>query len=142
MMMGIEHDVFEHPWTEKEFLEALKGRTCVCCVVEHPKTQAIIGYVVYQLLAKQIRILNFAVHRAHWRKGIGRKLMSKMIEKIAKGVREKITIAVRETNLIGHLFLKATGFKAVAVTPHYWSDCDEDGYEFVLDLKTLEAVLP
>jgi GNAT superfamily N-acetyltransferase len=71
----------------------------------------ILGYVIYDLAAKQIKLERLFVDFHHRRRGIGTTIMYRLSEKL-NDVRKCIHISVEDDNLIGHLFLKDLGFRA------------------------------
>lgn len=129
---GIENANFEHPWSEDDFIRCLRQRNCIGLVVEH--NARVLGFTIYELHPKRIDILNLAVHAAWHRKGVGRKLIDKLLAKLrirSDGTsRNCITLAVRESNLIACQFFRAMGFRAVAVLHDYFEDTDEDAILF------------
>lgn len=132
--MGIEDDCFEYPWSEQEFLEYLRQRNVIWMVAEHE--ERIVGYMVYELNPRSLRLLNFAVHPGVWRRKVGTALIAKLTGKLSVERRNRITVDVRESNLDGQLFFKACGFEAVAIVESPYRDNDEDAFHFVYRLRT------
>ena len=135
-IMKVEQTSFSCPWTEEDFQQARCRNGVGIYVVEHG--DKVIGYLVYQCHKKYIDILSMAVG-PDWRsRGVGRKLLEKMIAKLSPNGRTRIKLVVRETNLGCHLFLKALHFKASKVLRHYYEDSDEDGFLFEYILSGTE----
>lgn len=134
----IEKNSFGSPWTESEFLRALRSRDCVGQVIEavEPQYRATIGFFVYLLSKTAIEILNIAVATEFRRQGAGSKAVGFLRSKLAHGRRTRLIANVRESNLSAHLFFKANGLRATTVVRKPFDDCDEDGYRFVYRLPT------
>jgi ribosomal-protein-alanine N-acetyltransferase len=77
-------------------------------------------------------VLNFAVHPAARRTGIGGLMVDKLVYKLTSHRRQKITLAVRERNLAAQMFFRAHGFKATKMLRNYYEDSGEDAYQMEL----------
>lgn len=140
---GIERRVFEFPWFEEDFIRCLRQRNCVGMVAE--RGDRIVGFMVYELHAKKVNIMNFAVHPEDQRTGVGQAMLGKLLSKLDDLCRVRITLEVRETNLEAQKFFRSMGFKAVAVLHDYYEDSPEDAYvmEYVEQrIKELDANKP
>ncbi|GBD35261.1 Ribosomal-protein-alanine acetyltransferase [bacterium HR36] len=125
-VLAIEQASFDTPWTEEDFLSALRQRNCIGMVAEtHDR---IVGFIIYELHKTQMVVLNLAVHPELRRRGIGRQLVERLINKLTQQRRDKISLEVRERNLPAQLFFKALGFQAVRVLREYYPDTGEDAY--------------
>ncbi|TWT34990.1 hypothetical protein KOR42_53400 [Thalassoglobus neptunius] len=66
-------------WTIEELLTALQRRNCIGMVaeahLERQKANCIVGYMIYELHAKRLRILEFAVDPATRRLGVGSQMI-------------------------------------------------------------------
>jgi ribosomal-protein-alanine N-acetyltransferase len=128
-VLQIEQATFEQPWTEEDFRRCLRLGNCIFMVAELRRVVA--GFMVYQLLARQFYMLNFAVHPAYRRKGIGTKMVEKIASVLRPEARNEIIFDVRETNLPIQLFLQKSGFWATRVLRSHYEDTGEDGYRMV-----------
>ena len=129
-VVDIEWLSFKDYWTEDDFLRVLRGRNTIGKVAEVGET--IIGFLVYEIKKNGMDILNLAVHPNWRRKGIGSALVNDLKTKIRR--RPRMRIVLSDSNLDGHLFIKAMGFAAVEVLPGYFEN-GEDGYKFVYRLE-------
>lgn len=125
-ILAIERQRFEFPWSEEDFIRCLRQRNCIGMVAENG--DQIVGFMIYELHRNRLRILNFAVHPAFRRLGVGRQMASKLASKLSHQRRTRILLEVRETNLSAQLFFRATGFRAVSVLRDFYEDTTEDGY--------------
>lgn len=125
-VLAIEQASFDTPWTEEDFLNALRQRNCIGMVAEAQEN--LVGFIVYELYKTQVAVLNLAVHPDYRRRGVGRQMVERLISKLTQHRRDKITLEVRERNLPAQLFFKALGFQAVRVLREYYPDTGEDAY--------------
>lgn len=137
-VLEIERQSFEFSWSEEEFLNCLRQRNCIGMVAEH--NEQIVGYMVYELLKDQLHILNFATAPNVRRKGVGSRLMQKLIGKLAMQRRQEIVFEVRETNLPAQLFFKNCGCHAVDVLRGHYVDTDEDAYQMAYALYGTDSI--
>jgi [ribosomal protein S18]-alanine N-acetyltransferase len=128
-VLDIENLCFQFPWSQDDFIRALKQRPCIGQVAELDGRVA--GFMVYELDRTKIKILNFAVMPALQRRGIGRAMAQKLISKLTAQRRKRISLEVRESNLDAQLFWQAMGFQCEAVLPDHYADTAEDAYGFV-----------
>ncbi len=68
-VLGIEHDGFEFPWSEEDFLRCLRQRNCIGMVAEHD--DRVVGFMIYELHRTRLHVLNFAVAKQYRRRGVG-----------------------------------------------------------------------
>lgn len=141
-VLVIEHGSFEYPWCEEEFLRVLRQRNCIGMVAE--LGERIVGYMIYELHRNKIQLLDFAIHPDFRRGGIGRQMITKLVSKLSSQRRNRIGLAVRETNLAAQYFFRVVGFRATEVLRDHYADSGEDGYSMVyhLDESSLEPSLP
>jgi ribosomal-protein-alanine N-acetyltransferase len=125
-VLQTEQESFEFAWTEEDFLRCLRQRNCIGMVAE--QGERVVGFMIYELHKSKLHILNFAVHPATRRGGVGAQMVSKLISKLSSHRRTRITLEVRETNLTAQLFFRSQGFKAVKVLRSFYEDSGEDAF--------------
>lgn len=125
-IVNIENLSFEHPWCEEDFLEQLRCCNCIGMICENG-SRDLVGFMIYELHTDKLKILNFAVHPDHRRKGVGLVMMNRIMGKLLNK-RRTIVVTVRETNLNFQLFLRELRFLATKVHKGFYEGCD--GYEF------------
>ncbi len=125
-VLAAEQQSFDYSWTEEDFLRCLRQRNCIGMVAEHD--EKVVGFMIYELHKTKLHILNFAVAPSHRRQAIGRQMVSKLIGKLSSHRRTRITLAVRETNLVAQLFFRSMTFRAVKVLRGYYEDSGEDAF--------------
>jgi ribosomal-protein-alanine N-acetyltransferase len=125
-VLQTETESFEYSWTEEDFLRCLRQRNCIGMVAE--QGEKVVGFMIYELHKSKLHILNFAVHPAWRRTGIGSQMVAKLVSKLSSHRRTRITLAVRERNLTAQLFFRSQGFRAVRVLRAYYEDSGEDAF--------------
>lgn len=125
-VLNIEHDSFEFPWTEEDFLGCLRQRNCIGMVADNGDD--IVGYMVYELHKSRLSILNFAVAPEARRQYVGGQMALKLIDKLSYPRRNEIVLEMRETNLDGQLFFAKHDFRAVSILRNHYDDTTEDAY--------------
>jgi ribosomal-protein-alanine N-acetyltransferase len=125
-VLEIEHQGFEFPWSEEDFLRCLRQRNCIGMVAEH--NERVVGFMIYELHKTRLHILNFAVARDARKQGVGSQMAQKLASKLSQQRRTRIILEVRETNLTAQLFFQKVGFRAVSVLRGFYEDTPEDAY--------------
>jgi ribosomal-protein-alanine N-acetyltransferase len=127
-VMAVENQSFEFPWPESDFKHALRQWNCRGMVAEYDGH--IIGFMIFEIHNSRIHLLNFAVDPQFRRCRVGSQMLATLL---LLWNRSRITLEVRETNLIAQLFFKnfnqpERGFRAVSVLHGYYADTPEDAY--------------
>lgn len=125
-ILNIENLCFEFKWNEEDFIRCLRQRNCIGMVAEIDAE--IVGFMIYELHSSHLNIVNFAIRPDHQKKGIGRKQLDKLKNKLTPERRSYLSLIVRESNLQAQLFLKKEGFVARKIHRNYYDDCEESGY--------------
>lgn len=136
-VLAIENASFPAPWSESDFIQCLRKRTCIGMVAEHD--ERIVGFMVYELCKGRLHIHNFAVHGAMRRMGVGAAMVAKLVLKLSAQRRDRILLEVREGNLAAQLFFKSQGFQAVSVLKDFYEDTTEDAYLFQYRYRSEES---
>lgn len=125
-VQAIESVSFEFPWFANDFLRYLRQRNCNGMVAVHDDRT--VGYMVYMLHKTRIELVNFAVAPEVRRHGVGTQMAARLATKLRPGLRTRIEIEVRETNLVAQCFFRAVGYRAVSVVADHYDDTPEDAY--------------
>jgi ribosomal-protein-alanine N-acetyltransferase len=154
-VMAIEHDSFDCPWSERDFLVAVQHRdrdgaaNVIAMVAETedtlfsqpgpglsgpqpgPGRGKIAGFVVYMLKRWRMDVLNFAVHPNFRRRRVGAQMIATLAGKLSPEKRTSIRAEVRETNVAAQLFFRACRFRSVRTLRGQYDDTPEDAYRMV-----------
>lgn len=137
-VLRIERDSHRYPWTEREFIDALRCYANIGMVCE--KGERVLGYVVYQLHKQRLELLNFAVDPQFRRRGVGAALIRKMIGKLDVRRRGRIVLHVTEENRDAQLFFREMGFRAEKTIHDYFCH-GESAYRMVYRLDEGREVI-
>jgi ribosomal-protein-alanine N-acetyltransferase len=127
-VLAIEQACFQWPWGEEDFIRCLRQRNCIGKVAEHK--ERVVGFMVYELHANRLHLLNLAVHEDCRFKGVGASLVGERIKALTHDRRSRIMCEVRETNLDAQLFFRRIGFRCVSVLREFYQDTPESAYLF------------
>lgn len=130
-VLRIEQESFEFPWTKSDFLSCTHQPQCIAVVAE--VNGHVVGYMIYEMAQRHFHLLTLAVDPAWRRRGIGRALVERLINKLSPHRRHQIVLEVRETNLAAQLFFRNLGFRACEILHDFYSDTVEDAYLMVYD---------
>ncbi len=131
-VLAIERASFGAPWSDEDFVRALRQQATIGMVVEGREGE-VAGYVIYWLQKRGIWLLNLAVHPQQRRRGLGRAIVDKLRTKLTAQRRRYLWADPSERNLAAHLFLAACGLRAICVVPGRYGG-HRDAYRFVLDV--------
>lgn len=125
-VLDIEHQCFEFPWSDQNFIDFLRKRNGMNLVAEIE--DRVVGFIMYELHKDRLHIRNFAVDEQFRRCGIGKSMIEKLKNKLSDQRRTHIALEVRETNVPAQLFFRRMGFRATNVLRDFYEDTTEDAY--------------
>ena len=122
-------------WDSKNIFELLEKENVSGVVLKNEINDRIMGFVVYESMLFSVEILNLVVHPDYRREGVGSLIIDFLKEDYSdsKAIRYKL----RESNLIGQIFLKNNNFVSEGVVKDYFSDSypncieKENAYSFL-----------
>ncbi len=114
----IEKLSFSKPWSEENIRSSFNSKSCKFYTA---KTDIIVGYIGVSIAADEGYILNVAVRPDFRGRGIGRKLVTFLIEKYADSLRF-ITLEVRPSNISAVKLYTSLGFEKAGERPSYYSN--------------------
>ena len=119
----IECTCFRSPWSKLALLGELRNDVAHYLVME--VDGVICGYGGMWVLFEEAHITNVAIMPEYRREGRGRRLMLAMMRLAIACGAEKMTLEVREGNLIAQRLYAALGFEQNGFRPGYYSDTGE-----------------
>jgi ribosomal-protein-alanine N-acetyltransferase len=125
---------FSDPWAEESFREELRHRFSVPLVVRSGPT--IIGYMCLWHIDDQMEIADFAVSPDFRRRGIGRKMMEKVLREAEERGCTNLILSVRESNLPAVRLYTSHGFVEIHRRKGYYREPAEDA---IIMVKKLPA---
>jgi ribosomal-protein-alanine N-acetyltransferase len=137
-VLRIERECFPAPWTEAMFRQEVEetwlSRSFVAMQDGH-----VAGYIIAWFLRGEVHVLNVAVTAKYQRQGIGRRLLSHVIELGEQSEHHLVTLEVRASNDPAKLLYVTMGFAPVGVRRRYYRDNDEDAIVMVKRLGERKA---
>lgn len=134
-VVAIERASFTLPWSRGAFLyEMQQNRVAQCWVMR--EDDRIAGYVCLWEIGDEVHVTNIAVHPGWRRRGIGRALLSGILEDARRRQVRTVGLEVRPSNTEARGLYDSFGFKVVGRRKGYYYDTGEDA--LVMELR-LEA---
>jgi ribosomal-protein-alanine N-acetyltransferase len=117
----LERDLFsEKKWSYFQILREFKNDFSKILVFK--EKEEIIGYLIFREIEPEIEILKIGVRKEYQRKGVGTKLMQKLIEIAKEKNISKIFLEVKASNLSAYNFYKKLGFKEMYRRKNYYGN--------------------
>jgi ribosomal-protein-alanine N-acetyltransferase len=131
MVLDIEREAYAFPWSEGIFRDCLRAGYC-CWVVE--REALVRAYGIMQVGAGESHILNLCVRASGRGQGLGRALLSHLLEVATEHRADTALLEVRPTNRAALGLYEVMGFNEVGVRRGYYPG--RDGREDALILAT------
>ena len=88
----------------------------------------IAGFVIFHVAGANCEVYNIAVDARHARTGIGKQLMSTVVNESLKRYASKVLLEVRKSNVNAIGFYEGFGFKVLGERKNYYSNPVEDAF--------------
>jgi len=115
-VLEVERSASAWPWSESDFRGSLAS-SHLCMGVK--TDERLCAHAVFSLAAGEAELLILAVHSDFQRRGLGNKMLSLVMQELAKEVREMF-LEVRESNTKAIRFYEALGFNCLGERRHYY----------------------
>lgn len=138
-VVALDQMSFSLPWPERSFRFELTDNTASRCWVAEADGE-IVGMLVAWLLVDEAHIATLAVHPAHRRRGIARKLLSHALRSMAEEGAVTSFLEVRESNIAAQELYRQFGYEAVGRRKRYYKDTDEDAILMTLNGLKVEKL--
>ena len=137
-ILEIENRSFPSPWSQRAFIQEIENPISHIWVLL--ADNQLVGYICFWLFDREIQLINIAVHPDEKGKGLGRHLMTGMIETgLSKGS-QYIWLEVRISNLPAKRLYHGLGFEEIGRRRGYYRETNEDAIVMVLPLQQKESV--
>lgn len=123
-VVALEQACFSTPWTEEQFNLSLEQKVFALFGLRLEGRLA--AYAAIYHAAGELEILNIAVAPEHRRQGLGRRLLSLLLQVAAKMGITRGVLEVRISNAPAIALYESLGFTRIGVRPGYYKDTDED----------------
>jgi len=116
-VVAIERASYQFPWSEGIFRDCLRvGYTCRVATIG----KQITGYGVMSVGAGEAHILNLCVAEAFRCRGLGRQLLTVLLERAAAAAMKEAFLEVRPSNTAAIRLYLANGFEQVGMRRGYY----------------------
>jgi len=133
-VIAIERRAFTTPWSLAMFVLELSKPSGIALAAVNAGGE-VIGYLILSRYDTVWHLMNVAVDPFSRRRGVGRGLLEKMIER--GGANEQYTLEARTSNAGAIALYERLGFVAAGKRPRYYRDTGEDA---VIMWRTVETV--
>jgi ribosomal-protein-alanine N-acetyltransferase len=114
---ALEAHCYAFPWSEGIFRDCLRaGYFCCIAVAE----RACIGYGILSAGAGEAHVLNLCVAEGERRRGVGSRLLQRMIEHAASVGAREVYLEVRPSNTDAIRLYRARGFAQIGIRKGYY----------------------
>lgn len=120
----MEQECFSMPWSEKSFEEILDNPKAVYVVAR--EEEQVIGYCGAYLILDEADINQVAVAPAHREKGVGRMMMTALMERLKQAGAESVTLEVRKSNIPAIALYEGLGFRTEGIRKNFYEKPAED----------------
>lgn len=129
----IERKIFSMPWSKEAFFECIKNqsRHYFCAV----RNGEVLGYCGYWSVLDEAEIYNVAVKEEARGRGIGQRLLERLIEYGKLDGRKKFLLEVRYGNKTAINLYKKLGFKEDGIRPKFYDEPQEDALLMSLEIE-------
>lgn len=141
-VMAIEVRSYSLSWTEDAFLREIEKIPFSRPVVaenpdggENGQGKAIVGYACWWEVTDECHITNVTVSPEARQRGVGKFLLTKIIEDARRRGAVRATLEVRISNEAALSLYEKFGFIAVAMRPKYYPDNGEDAMVMLKEMS-------
>lgn len=124
-IMVIEHESFSLPWSEEAFRNELTMNHFARYLVMELDGKPI-AYAGMWTIVDEAHITNIAVRTAYRGHHLGETLLLELIKLAMEHGIERMTLEVRESNLVAQSLYRKLGFDPAGIRKGYYSDNQED----------------
>jgi len=116
-VIAVERASYQFPWSEGIFRDCLRvGYVCRVVTVN----DIVIGYGVMSVGAGEAHILNLCISESHRCRGVGRRLLSYLVERGAAAGMSEAFLEVRPSNTSAIRLYQSAGFEQVGMRRGYY----------------------
>ncbi len=116
-VMQVERQAYEFPWTEGIFRDCL--RVGYCCRVLEDEGH-LVGHGVMAVAVGECHLLNICVHPRYQRRGLGRRMLSHLLDVARHGQAKIALLEVRRSNKAAYALYYGLGFNEIGLRKNYY----------------------
>ena len=137
-VVAIERASFTLPWSRGAFLYEMEQNRVAHCFIVREEAR-VVGYVCLWEIGDELHVTNIAVHPACRQRGIGRMLLSAVLDDARARRLRVVGLEVRPSNREALPLYESFGFKVVGRRRGYYYDTGEDALVMELKLEEVTA---
>lgn len=132
ILAEMEKEIFPDPWSEKDIrsLVSTEGAMCYTAVSD----EEISAYILGRIIAPEGEIYRIATKEEYRRRGIGARLIERLMREEEKEGLETLFLEVRESNLPALSLYNSLGFEVIGKRKNYYKNPSEDAILMLLNL--------
>ena len=127
----IENKVQTHPWTQKQFLEAVNQYQST--VIE--KQGQVVGFCIFQPVLDEANLLLMAVDPSQQGQGLGYQLLTQSLE-LLENTPVQIFLEVRESNTAAIKLYEKADFHQIDLRKNYYPKADGTREHAIIMVKS------
>ncbi len=131
----IERDSFSIPWSKDSIKKEIESKNSVCLVAE--TEGSIEGFIMARAVLDEAELLEFAVREHSRGRGIGRELLSKVLDALKQRGVKVVYLEVRPSNKVAVGLYKSAGFSEYGRRRDYYMEPREDALLMKLPVEKL-----
>lgn len=116
-LMAIERRAYPFPWTEGIFRDCLRAGYA-CWVLD--RQGVLEGYAVLSVAGGEAHLLNLCVDPALHGRGLGRRLLSRIVDIARWHMADRVFLEVRPSNPRAIALYRLAGFNEIGQRPRYY----------------------
>lgn len=114
---AIESRAYEFPWSRGIFSDCLRAGYG-CWVMDD--AGVLVGYALLSVAAREAHILNLCIDPLHHRRGLGRRMLHRLLDLARWHHAERVFLEVRPTNTAAIRLYAEEGFNEIGTRPRYY----------------------
>ena len=118
-VVAIEEETFSSPWSAESFIQESKRVNNIYLVVE--ENEKVIGYCGLWGIAGEGQITNVAVSKENRNRGVGKQMLTRLLELGVEQGLEAFTLEVREGNKGALHLYESLGFLSAGLRKNFYS---------------------
>jgi len=133
-VFAIEQAVQRFPWTRGNFADALNSG--YLCRVDETEGGGIRGYAILMPMAGEAELLSIGVAAVQQRMGLGRAMLSEMLNVARDRNMKRVFLEVRSSNIAAIALYRSAGFSEIGLRRGYYQSANgsEDAITMACDL--------
>ncbi len=127
-----ERSSFAVPWPDDAYRNEVLTNRLASYVVARAGDE-VVGFAGLWVMVDEAHITTFAVHPRWRRRGVGQRLLLRLLELANDRRAREATLEVRLSNMPARRLYEKYGFRPVGIRPRYYSDNGEDALIMTTD---------